>query len=70
MNEAIYSRSDPVGENSQCMLVAGRAKEAFTELFGTMKVITAFLLPLLSLLTYPPCSLQLWRGIGHKGFSL
>lgn len=57
MKETTYSRSDPVGETLQCRPVTGRSREAFTELFGTtIKVITAFSLPLLSLLTYPHVS--------------
>lgn len=56
MKEAIYSWSDSMGENLKSILVAGRAGEAFTEVFGALKLRTAFSLPLLSLPPIPHVS--------------
>lgn len=56
MKEAIYSWSDSMGENLKSILVAGIAGEAFTEIFGALKVRTAFSFPLLSLPPIPHVS--------------
>lgn len=56
MKETIYSRSDPDGEDLQRRPIAGRSREAFKELFCTIKVTTAFSLSLLFFLTYPHVS--------------
>lgn len=59
-----------MAENLQSILVAGRAGEALTEVFGALKVRTAFYLPLLSLPPIPHVSCSYGGEWLHSGASL